>query len=196
MAQNEAELFELVSTGDEAAFERFFKTYHQRLLSYAYVMLRDESASEEMVQQVFYKIWEKRTRLKIHTSGKAFLYRAVYNECLNYLKHEKHKRAYEKHSLSVDADSYQGKASDPLMLTELQSMLQKAINELPKQCRNIFYMNRIEELKYREIAEELGLSVKTVEAQVSKALKVLRKKLADYLPVLLSLIMFHQRWFK
>jgi len=195
VAQSEAELFLLVSTGNEAAFERFFKTYYQSLLRYAFVMLRDEVMAEEMVQQVFYKLWEKRTKLQIHTSGKAFLYRAVHNECLNYLKHKKHKQVYEKHRLSVEADSNQGNGMDSLTLTELQTRLQKAMNALPEQCRNIFYMNRIEELKYREIAEELGLSIKTVEAQISKALKIMRKKLADYLPVLLSLL-FHQRWFK
>lgn len=195
MEQTEAEIFFLVSTGNKAAFERFFKTYYQSLLRYAYVMLRDKEVSEEMVQQVFYKLWEKRMNLKIHTSGKAFLYRAVQNECLNYLKHEKHKFAHQKHSLIMQDHMYREKASDHLILTELQTRLQKAMNELPEQCRNIFYMNRIEELKYREIADELGLSVKTVEAQISKALKILRKKLVDYLPILLSLL-FHQRWFK
>jgi len=195
VAQSEADLFLLVSTGNEAAFERFFKTYYQCLLRYAFVMLRDEVMAEEMVQQVFYKLWERRTKLHIHTSGKAFLYRAVHNECLNYLKHEKHKQAYEKQSLTIAGNTCSEKTSDRLIMTELQTKLQKAISELPEQCRNIFYMNRIEELKYREIAEELGLSIKTVEAQISKALKILRKKLADYLPVLLSLL-FHQRWFK
>jgi len=185
----------LVGTGNEAAFERFFKTYYQSLLRYAFVMLRDEVMAEEMVQQVFYKLWEKRTKLHIHTSGKAFLYRAVHNECLNYLKHEKHKRAHEKHSLAVEAYANKENGIDLLVMNELQTRLQKAMNELPEQCRNIFYMNRIEELKYLEIAEELGLSIKTVEAQISKALKILRKKLADYLPVLLSLLFLH-RWFK
>ncbi|MES2277273.1 MAG: RNA polymerase sigma-70 factor [Bacteroidota bacterium] len=192
MAQSEAELFLLASTGNEAAFECFFKTYYQSLLRYAYVMLRDEVMAEEMVQQVFYKLWEKREKLTIHISGKAFLYKAVYNECLNYLKHEKHKKAYEQYGSAMKNEE---KASDPMVLSELQTRLQKAMNELPEQCRKIFYMNRIEGLKYREVAEELGLSIKTVEAQVSKALKILRRKLADYLPVLLSLL-FHQRWFK
>ena len=195
MAQSEAEIFLLASTGNEAAFERFFKTYYQSLLHYAYVMLRDEVIAEEMVQQVFYKLWEKREKLEIRTSRKAFLYKAVHNECLNYLKHEKHKRAHEKYAVMMNDEVYREKTNDPMHLTELQERLQKAMSELPEQCRNIFYLNRIEELKYREIAEELGLSVKTVEAQISKALKVLRKKLADYLPVLLSLL-FHQRWFK
>jgi len=190
--QSEADLFLLVSTGNKAAFERFFKTYYQSLLRYAYVLLRDEVMAEEMVQQVFYKLWEKRTKLEIRTSVKAFLYKAVYHECLNYLKHEKHKRAYEQYCLAMKEEE---KTSDPMALTELQTRLHKAISELPEQCRNIFYLNRIEELKYREIAEELYLSIKTVEAQISKALKILRKKLSDYLPLLTSLF-FHQHWFK
>jgi RNA polymerase sigma-70 factor (ECF subfamily) len=147
------------------------------------------------VQQVFLNIWHKRAKLKIHTSLKAFLYKAVHNESLNYLKHERHKLAHEKYSLAAEGYDYRNKTPDPMALTELRSRIQKTMNELPEQCRLIFYMNRIEELKYREIADELGLSVKTVEAQISKALKVLRKKLADYLPLLLS-VLFYSRWFK
>jgi len=181
----------LASTGNEAAFECFFKTYYQSLLRYAYVLLRDEMMAEEMVQQVFYKLWEKREKLAIHTSGKAFLYKAVHNECLNHIKREKHKRVHQQYVTAMDTEE----STDPLLLTELQAKLQKAMTELPEQCRNIFYLNRIEGLKYREVAEELGLSVKTIETQISKALKILRKKLSDYLPLLLS-FWFHARWFK
>jgi len=193
VTQSEDELFLLV--GSEAAFERFFKTYYQSVLQYAYVRLRDEKAAEDIVQQVFLNIWHKRAKLKIHTSLKAFLYKAVHNESLNYLKHERHKLAHGKYSLAAEGYDYRDKTSDPMALTELQYRIQKTMNELPEQCRHIFYMNRIEELKYREIADELGLSIKTVEAQISKALKILRKKLADYLPLLLCLL-FYPRWFK
>ena len=193
MAQSEDEHF--FEVNDEAAFERFFKTHYQSLLHYAYLRLRDETAAEDVVQQVFLNIWHKRTSLKIHTSLKAFLYKAVHNECLNYLKHERYKLSHEKHSLAIEGYDYIEKRSDPVVLTELQLQIEKTINGLPEQCRHIFYLNRIQELKYREIADELGLSIKTVEAQISKALKVLRKKLADYLPLLLSVLFYH-RWLK
>lgn len=195
MEQTEPELIELVIQGSEMAFERFFKTYYESLQAYAYVMLQDEIVAEEMVQQVFYKLWEKKSLLNIHTSVKAFLYRSVYNECLNYLKHQKHKLAHENHSLYIAAQTYQERTDDPLALNELQSRLQRAINELPEQCRNIFYMNRMEELKYREIADQLGLSIKTVEAQISKALKILRKKLVDFIPAIIGLLL-NIKWLK
>ncbi|SHN36420.1 RNA polymerase sigma-70 factor [Mucilaginibacter sp. OK098] len=195
MEQSEPELIKLVIQGSEMAFERFFKTYYESLQAYAYVMLQDEVVAEEMVQQVFYKLWEKKSLLNIHTSIKAFLYRSVYNECLNYLKHQKHKLAYENHSQYAAAQTYQERTDDLLALSELQNRLQKAINELPEQCRNIFYMNRMEELKYREIADQLGLSIKTVEAQISKALKILRKKLVDFIPVIIGLLL-NTKWFK
>jgi RNA polymerase sigma-70 factor (ECF subfamily) len=193
--QDELELIDQVTKGSKTAFERFFKTYYAGLHAYAYVMLRDEVMAEEVVQQVFYKLWEKREQLNIHTSIKAFLYRSVYNECLNFLKHQKHMKMHEDHQLYVAAYSHQERADDRVALTELQARLQTAMNALPEQCRNIFYMNRIEELKYREIADQLGLSIKTVEAQISKALRILRTKLADLLPVITALLLNH-KWFK
>lgn len=196
MEQSEAEIIADVTTGSEMAFERFFKTYYESLCAYAYVLLHDRDLAEEMVQQVFYKLWEKKEQLNIHTSVKAFLYRSVYNECLNHLKHDKHKLAHQNHSLYVAAYAYQEQTDDKVKLSELQSRLTDAIQDLPEQCRNIFYMNRMEELKYREIAEQLGLSIKTVEAQISKALRILRTKLADLLPVIIGLLLNHHQRFK
>ena len=141
--------------------------------------------AEEMVQQVFYRIWVKRDQFKVHTSARAFLYQAVHNECLNYLRHQKHKVSHQNHLLY--ANKHQTSGENPgmrLELNELEAGLQQAIASLPQQCRNIFYLNRFEGLKYREIAGKFGLSVKTVEAQMGKALKILRKKLIHYLPIL------------
>ena len=196
MEQNEEGLIAEVITGSEMAFESFFKTYYESLCAYAYILLHDRDMAEEMVQQVFYKLWEKKEQLNIHTSVKAFLYRSVYNECLNHLKHDKHKLAHQNHSLHVAAYAYQEQTDDKVKLSELQARLKDAIQDLPEQCRNIFYMNRMEELKYREIAEQLGLSIKTVEAQLSKALRILRTKLADLLPVIIGLLLNHHQRFK
>jgi RNA polymerase sigma-70 factor, ECF subfamily len=186
----ELHLIEQVAEGSEMAFERFFKTYFKSLYAYAFTMLQDEIMAEEIVQQVFYKIWEKKEQFTVHTSVKAFLYKAVYNGCLNYLEHQKHKAQHQDYVVYINRNRVSDEnAAMRVELNELQSRLQTALSELPEQCRTIFYMSRFDELKYREIAERMGLSVKTIEAQMGKALKILRKKLAEFLPLLIWLIL-------
>ena len=140
-----------------------------------------------MVQNVFYKMWERSEAVNISGSITAYLYRAVHNECLNYLKHLKVRsehQLYVSHRAGHDHDS----ASKHLQLKELDSRLQSALNALPEQCRTIFQMSRFEELRYREIADRLEISVKTVENQMGKALKILRSKLVDFLILFLFIV--------
>jgi RNA polymerase sigma-70 factor (ECF subfamily) len=140
-----------------------------------------------MVQNVFYKLWEKRDQVDIQTSLKAYLYKAVYHESLNYLKHEKVKSVHQAHAVhSIDQSS--DHSENKLMQTELETKIQKALNDLPEQCRTIFQLSRFEELKYREIADTLGLSIKTVENQMGKALKIMRSKLVEFLPTITAFI--------
>ena len=109
------------------------------------------------------------------------MYRAVYNESLNYLKHQKVQSNYQQyfnHAMKNENDA----AGKKLSLKELEGKLHTALNDLPEQCRTIFQLSRFEELRYREIAERLGISVKTVENQMGKALKILRTKLVEFLP--------------
>ena len=189
MELSELQLISQLTEGSETAFEKFFKTYFKSLHAYAFVMLQDEIMAEEVVQQVFYKIWEKKSQLKIHTSIKAFLYRSVHNECLNCLERQKHKVSHQEFVIYANRSAINNEgAAMRVELSELETRLKKAMNELPEQCRTIFYMSRFDELKYREIAAQMGLSIKTVEAQMGKALKVLRKKLIDFLPMLIWLI--------
>lgn len=172
---------------DERAFEEVFKTHFKALHSYAYTILKDDVIAEEMVQNVFFKLWEKKEQLTIQTSLKAYLYKSVYHESLNYLKHQKVKsvhKAYAMHS----TDHSSNLAEKKLLHGELENKLQNAINDLPEQCRTIFQLSRFEELKYREIADTLGLSIKTVENQMGKALKVLRLKLVEFLPTIVAFI--------
>lgn len=163
-------------------FEQVFKTHFKNLHGYACSILRDEVMAEEMVQNVFYKLWEKKENIHVQQSIAAYLYRAVHNECLNYIKHTKVKAVYQAHVSYTENE--RGDTSDPAALNELRNKIDIALNELPEQCRTVFQLSRFEDMKYREIADELGISVKTVENQMGKALRVLRTKLADYLPVL------------
>ncbi len=177
----------LATTG-EAAFEQLFKTHFRGLHAYAITILKDEIMGEEIVQNVFYKLWEKRDQLEIETSQKAYLYKAVYHDCLNYIKHKKVKSAHALHVVRQSNDKVDN-ASGKLLMGELKGHIHTAMNELPEQCRTIFQMSRFEGLKYQEIADEMGLSVKTIENQMGKALKLLRIKLVEFLPLfILSLI--------
>lgn len=179
---------------DDHAFEQLFKTYFKALHSYASVMLSHDSYAEEIVQNLFMKFWERRELLNVQVSLKAYLYKCVHNECLNYLKHKKIRARYQEHAVFTIEDHGENTSSG-LALRELRERLQLALNELPEQCRTIFQMSRFEELKYREIAEALGLSVKTVENQMGKALKILRLKLVDFLPVIL-MFMYYRDFLK
>ena len=174
----------LLAKRDESAFEQVFKTYYKNLHAYAMTMIKDEMDAEEMVQQVFYKLWDRADHLSFSGSIAAYLYRAVHNECLNYLKHLKVRSSHQLHvvhRMKNEADHGTGK----VLTTELESKFKAALNELPEQCRTIFQMSRFEELKYREIADKLDISVKTVENQMGKALKILRLKLVEFLPTLI-----------
>ena len=172
---------------EEKVFEEVFKTHFKALHSYAYTILKDDVIAEEMVQNVFFKVWDKKVQADIETSLKAYLYRAVYHESLNYLKHQKVKSAHQVYAMHSTEHSV-NLAEKKLLHKELESKLQSAINDLPEQCRTIFQLSRFEQLKYREIADTLGLSIKTVENQMGKALKILRLKLVEFLPTVIWFI--------
>ena len=176
--------------GDESQeFEQLFKTHFEGLYAYAYTILRDDHLAEEVVQEVFVKVFERAQRIRIETSLEAYLYRSVYNESLNYRKHQKVKENYRKFILHREGSSSTPPEGSSYL--ELEARLQLALEELPEQCRTIFQLSRFEELKYREIAMRMGLSIKTVENQLSKALKIMRKRLKGFILIGLLLLMNH-----
>lgn len=167
---------------DERQFEQLFKQFYNPLYAYAYTIANDEAAAEEVVQTIFLKLWEKRQTLDIHTSWKAYLYKAVFHECLNNKKRER------LHQRFVDIQTGNTGIHDAESDRELQSRLQVALRQLPEKCRAVFQLSRFEELKYQEIADRLGISIKTVEAHMGKALKILRVQLADFLACVVFLL--------
>ncbi len=167
----------------ETLYEQNFNLWYAPLCRYAYNILEDRDEAEEMVQTVFCKWWEKRETLKISTSVKAYLYRAVYHASINSLKHEDVKHTYKQFN-AMQLDNNPAYASEKLAFSELESELFKAIEKLPEQCKKVFTLSRFEELKYAEIAEHLQISIKTVENHMGKALRILRNQLADYLPLI------------
>ena len=180
-------IVEALRQGDEQVFETIFRTYYERLCNYANTILNDMDEAEEMVQGAFLTVWEKHDTLEIHTSVKSYLYRAVHNSCLNRVKHFKVRKTYGD-SVKNQTELLHDDASQDLIGSELDAIVANAIDSLPDQCRLVFKLSRFENLTYAEIAEQLGISVKTVENHMVKALKVLREKLKDYLPVLIWLL--------
>lgn len=169
---------------EEPEFDRVYLEHYAALHHYAYTLLEDSAQADEMVQDVFLKILERDEPLSIHTSLKAYLYRSVHNECMNYFKHQKVKQKYQQRNMH-QADNHTEHALNKLQYQEFEQRLLKAINELPEHCRTIFQMSRFDELKYAEIASQLGISIKTVDNQMVKALKRLRQQLVHYLPLLI-----------
>ncbi|MGL4599290.1 MAG: RNA polymerase sigma-70 factor [Bacteroidia bacterium] len=179
--ETEQEWIAAIRKGDEQAFERMFRAYHAALCRHAVRLLEDAEDAEEAVQQVFLKIWERREAFEITVALKAYLYRAVHNAGLNMIERKKRERNHQQAELHVVHRSED--AVPEMRRKELEVAIQQAIQTLPEQCRGVFELSRFEELKYREIADTLGISIKTVENQMGKALRLLRERLSPFLSV-------------
>lgn len=155
-----------------------FNQYYGIMVLYAARFMDTRADAEEIVQDVFVKFWEKCSSLSPDSSIKSYLYRSVHNSCLNAIKHEKVKDGYKQHVIQFLESSYQDDVefNDPDVI---RNRIHGEIDKLPPRCSEIFKLSRFEGLKYQEIADHLGISVKTVEVQMGKALKVLRESLHD-----------------
>ena len=189
MQEVEQENWQEIKEGNEKAFEMVFRQFYALLCNYTCSILKDKDEAEEVVQNLFFNLWNKREKLEITTSLKAYLYRAAHNDCLNRIKHGKVKTVYAEDYKSVAGNAYDD-SSKMLDAKELNKKINTSIDELPEQCGIVFRLSRFENLKYNEIVIQLNISVKTVENHMGKALKLLREKLKDYLPLLLWLILF------
>ena len=182
----ERDLIVRLKAGDQTAFELLFYYYYPGLVMYACQFTADREDAEEIVQNFFVRFWEKHNRLIPCDSLKSYFFSSVKNGSLDFLKHQNIEKKYirdmlemSKHHLAYDTDLY--------VASELQETLKKGINLLPEKCREIFIMSRIQGLKNEEIATKLEISKRTVETQISKALKVLRVELKDYAGLLFFL---------
>jgi RNA polymerase sigma-70 factor, ECF subfamily len=181
------QLFETLKAGDITAFEMLFRTYYQPLCHYAYTFVQDHDDAEEIVQSTFLQVWEKKETLEIRTGVKPYLYAMVRNACLNVIKHEKVKQQHIAMEMAVGERSVES-VTRTVMASELEAKIYRAMDALPEQCRLVFKLSRFEELKYAEIAEQLNISIKTVENHMGKALKIMREQLKDFLPILMMLM--------
>jgi RNA polymerase sigma-70 factor, ECF subfamily len=179
--QDDEVLFSRIQKGDKKAFEALFRAYYPFLCQYATRMIKDLPEAEEIVQGLFTGLWEKRTRIDIKTSVKNYLFRSVKNRCLNTLNRNHLKNEFLRKSMTesepVSEENYESEFG-------LLLKIEESISSLPEKRQEIFRLNREEGLKYREIADRLNISLKTVESQMGLALKALREKLKDFLVIL------------
>ena len=182
---DDIELFSKLREGDEKAFQKLFVKYYSFMCNYACQFLKDSELAEETVQDMFVKIWEKRTSLNIETSVKHYFFRSIRNLCLNQIQHEKIKKQYASKVLE---SSYQDIDPEHFYLeVDLIQRIEKSIEALPPRRKEIFRLSREKGLKYKEIADTLNISIKTVEAQMGLALKHLRHELKDFSNYLMTL---------
>jgi RNA polymerase sigma-70 factor, ECF subfamily len=168
-----------IKQNDLAEFEKLFKLFYSPLCHYAYKFLKDMDLAEEVVQEFFYNYWKNRHSMNIQISLKSYMFRSIRNNSLKYLEHVKVVKKYEQNF----KDSYGSESiveTNELEVSELNEIIEATLNELPERCSQIFRLSRFEGLKYHEIAERLSISIKTVEANMGKALQLFRKNLKHY----------------
>ena len=176
--ENEEVIVRRLLDKDKRAFEIVFNQYFNVMVLYAARFMDTREEAEEIAQDVFVKFWEKCDTLSPDSSIKSYLYRSIHNSCLNAIKHERVKDGYKQHVIQFLESTYQSDVDfeDPDFV---RNRIQEEIEKLPPRCCEIFKLSRYEGLKYQEIADHLEISVKTVEVQMGKALKVLRENLSD-----------------
>lgn len=175
-------LWRLISHGDKKAFETFFSKYYTILYSYSRYYVSAEDA-EEIVQDLMMWLWERRGEFVPSGSMQQYLLVAVKNRCFTVLR-KKDCELHDDEFFFVELDSFY-ESTDPCVVQELQDIIEKAIAELPETYRVAFEMNRFRDKTRQEIADELGLSIKTIDYRIQQALKILREQLKDYLPLLI-----------
>ncbi|MDD2304183.1 MAG: RNA polymerase sigma-70 factor [Prolixibacteraceae bacterium] len=185
----DAKLISNFRNGDIEAFRKIYESYCEPLYRFAYSYMKDSFEAEEIVQDVFIKIWERREDVDEQKSFKSYLYRITVNKVFNELKHRVVKQKYEQHALNFDQITSETPESS-IQFQELNKKLDLLLTQLPEQQRNIFIMSRWKGLSNAEIAESLSLSLRTVENQIYRASKFIKLHLNDDYPIVILLIAF------
>jgi RNA polymerase sigma-70 factor (family 1) len=172
------EIISRIRKGDAGQFETLFRSSYVSLVRYAKTLIKDHDTAEEIVQDLFFRIWQDKDKIKIESSLNGYLFRSVHNRCLHYIGHT---RVVERHAeeMSYRQPETQESPSDILHYKELQARIAAILERLPERCGQVFYLSRFEGLKYSEIAKKLSVSVKTVESNMGRALKEFRKELTE-----------------
>ncbi len=173
---NDILLLKLLQTGDKQAFKFLFDTYFESLCRYMFFYLKDKQDAEEIAMDIFMYIWENCEKIEIKISLKAYLFQAARNRCLNALRDRKESYSLEENE---QYEHLRTEICSTLEIDELNHLIEEAVLSLPEKCREVFIKSRHEQLSNQEIAEALQISVKTVEGQITKALKRIKEFLGD-----------------
>jgi len=179
-------LIESLSKGDESAYTYLIDTYHHKLCVYANSLVKNVYSAEDIVQNVFIKVWEQRTRLKADHSLKSFLYKLVYNEFIDLYR--KNQSLFSLEKSYYDALNTVIQDEDSESFQRVLNVVNKEIQNLPPKCKEVFILSKKEGLTNIEIAEHLDVSIKTVEAQITKAFSILRSSLDEKVKSILFLL--------
>lgn len=180
LASYERILLEKLTRNDQGAFTIIFTKYYTNLVRFSFGITRNADASEEIVQDVFLKLWESRNALEIHSSLKSFLLKSVQNRSIDSLRHSSITHKYA--SLVLDHPILsENDTENYILFSELENKFDHALSKIPAEYAEVFRMSRIEILSYHEIAGKLGISVRTVEVRIGKALSLLREELKEFL---------------
>ncbi|PIF29689.1 RNA polymerase sigma-70 factor (ECF subfamily) [Flavobacterium sp. 9] len=179
-------LIESLKNGDEKAYTYLIDTYHHKLCVYANSLVKNVYSAEDIVQNVFIKVWEQRTRLKTNHAIKSFLYKLVYNEFIDLYR--KNQSLFSLEKSYYDALNSIVLEDDSESLQHVINVVNKEIQNLPPKCKEVFILSKKEGLTNIEIAEHLDVSIKTVEAQITKAFSILRSSLDEKIKNFLFLL--------
>jgi RNA polymerase sigma-70 factor (ECF subfamily) len=165
---------------DIREFERMFGQYYEPLCRHANKILNDMDTAEDLVQEFFYQFWKNRASFTVRLSLKAYLYQSIRNNALHHLEHLAVRKAYENRIISESGADDEAQMQTETELNDLADIVNKTLQRMPERCSRIFRMNRFDGRKYREIADILSISVKTVEADMGKALQMFRVSLREF----------------
>ncbi len=188
MFQSESELLKKLKNNDETAFKVIFNKYYSRLYYFIFEFISLEDISENIVQDTFFTLWNKRDELADDSNLSAYLFTVARNNCLYKLRDQRYRQklfstnTLDQNELDLNMDVLSTLDSSAYTFEEINRIIEQTLEELPPQCRKVFVLSRFEEKKNREIAEELNISVKVVEKHISKGLKKFKESLKDYLP--------------
>lgn len=196
----EKKVLEHLKEGDSNAFESVFKFWYEPLVHFADEYLSDLESARNIVQNIFMKLWEKHAFVDPDSNLRSYLYIATRNACLSHLRHLRVENAYFEKSLrngedqQLNYDALEELNIDQIDFSKLEKLIHDTIDSLPERCREVFSMSRYEQMKNKEIAEKLQISVKAVEANMTRAITRLRENTKDYLPELVFFLIFNARF--
>lgn len=170
------QILEALRSGEAKALDTLFRQHYAYLCKVVFRVLPDAATAEDLVQEVFYEVWRKREHIQIQTSLLAYLHRSAVNKTLNHIRNNR-LVVDDETALPLDMNDGQADAAQQLETEELRQRIEKAIGELPERCRIVFGLSRFEDMSNKAIADHLGISIKTVENQMTKALRLLRDRL-------------------